>query len=60
MVISAHTRNKDDIYFIFSKILSVPDVLLAVHSAYTSRCPQTILKQNLKICIVMTPANHLN
>ena len=44
MVISAHTR--DTIFIIqLQQILSVPVVLLAVHSSCSSRCPQTILGQ---------------
>ena len=59
--LSRLTRATKTIFILFlQEILTIPDVLLAVHSSYTSRCPQTILKQKKKICIVMTPANHLN
>ena len=63
MVISAHKRDKNDIYFIFTQETihprCPPRCPLLVHH----RCPQTILIQEEKkeeIFIVMTPANHLD
>ena len=66
MDISAHTRSKDDnlelqlVYFdngkknLYSRvILSVPVVLLAVHSSCPSRCPLTILVQKTNL-VTMT------
>ena len=61
LVISAHKRDKNDIYFKFyTRIYPSP----MSSSLSTPRTPPVVLKQSLnkrrKICIVMTPANHLD
>ena len=60
--LSRHINATTTIFILYlHKKLSIPVVLLAVHSSCTSRCPQTILIQEKTIFfIVMTPANHLD
>ena len=53
--LSRLTRATKTIFILFlQKLLSIPEVFLAVHSSCTSRCPQTILIQERNF-VVMTP-----